>query len=501
MNEKDCPVKDGIGNGIEFDHGYEGRVALSRRFFLGATLGGLSLVIPAAARAAQRMPPDHMLATDPFRPITHFLAPRGWMNDPCGPIFVDGVYHLFYQWNPEAAIWDNMHWGHATSRDLVNWTYQPVALSPQHDGPDRDGVFTGDVVVDGDRAIAIYTGFRFDRSLAQIQCLAVSDRSMVHWHQKRTPLLGAGPDHLRIDGFRDPKLWKEGDLWVMLVGSCINGVGGVVFRYESRDLATWTFMRVFYGPSELRGGDGVLECPDFFDLGACHALLFSINGVVHAVTGTYEHGQFTPKRQDVLGYGGFYAARSFLDAEGRRTIFGWIPEKSWQAGDAAMRGWSGAMSYPRVLAADAEGRIRSQIHPSIEALTGEVLYTGGLGSPVSIDGPQVRIRLTVEPNGKGGIVYAHTDQYLHLGLDPDNGEAGLTCNEDTAPFLKGQGRITLDIYVDGSVIEIYCSTGVVLNARAYGNPGRPFTLTASGCLSEAQCEVHALLPAGFTVAG
>lgn len=470
-----------------------------RRFFMG----GMVLLIAGGglgrAFAAQRFPPDHMIATDPFRPISHFTAQRGWMNDPCGPIFADGVYRLFYQWNPEAAIWDNMHWGHATSPDLVNWTYQPVALSPQRDGPDRDGVFTGDVVLDGDRAVAIYTGFRFNRMPPQIQCMAVSDRAMTHWRQHREPLLASGPDHLNIGGFRDPKLWREGQTWVMLVGSKIEGVGGVVFRYESVDLAKWTFIRVFYGPSDLHGGDDVLECPDFFDLGSCHALIFSINSVVHIVTGQYEHGHFTPARQDVLGYGGFYAARSFSDAHGRRTVFGWLPEKPWQAGEAAARGWSGVMSYPRVLTADKQGRVSSRIHPSMETLIGEEMFNGTLTRAVSVDGPQVRIRVQFPALSSGSIVFAHTDRYLHLDYDPVAAPGELSCNEDRAPLEKSS-HAGLDIYVDGSVIEIYTSTGTVLNARAYGNPSRPFTLSGTGCFADAACEINALLPATFRFA-
>ncbi|MFC0500765.1 glycoside hydrolase family 32 protein [Asaia krungthepensis] len=477
-----------------------GRNLFSRRFFLGSSIASIAAATAQNARAAQRFPPDHVLATDPFRPITHFVAPRGWMNDPCGPIFVDGQYHLFYQWNPEAAIWDNMHWGHATSPDLVNWEYKPVALSPHHDGPERDGVFTGDVVVDGDRAVAIYTGFRFGRGQAQIQCAAYSDRSMVHWKQAHEPVLATGPDHLHIGGFRDPKLWKEGDVWVMLVGSKIEGMGGVIFRYESRNLSDWTFIRVFYGPSALRGGDDVLECPDFFDLGSCHALIFSINNVVHVISGTYNKGVFTPLREDVLGHGGFYAARSFVDQEGRRAVFGWLAEKPWQAGEAASRGWSGAMSYPRLVEADPTGKVRTVLHPAVETLIGEQMFAGRLEAPLNVAGPQVRIRLRFKARTAGSVVFAHTDRYLHLDYNPDAGQGRFSCNEDDAP-LAPTDDTTLDIFVDGAVIEIFSSTGVVLNTRAYGNPSRPFTLTASGCFEGARCEIHYLLAARFTTAG
>ena len=67
------------------------------------------------------------------RPKYHFLPEKNWMNDPNGPIFHDGVHHLFYQYNPTDWHWGNLHWGHATSRDLVHWDHQPIALYPAVD--------------------------------------------------------------------------------------------------------------------------------------------------------------------------------------------------------------------------------------------------------------------------------------------------------------------------------------------------------------------------------
>ena len=92
---------------------------------------------------APQMTSRTLLAADPHRPQYHFLPPSNWMNDPNGPIYWRGNYHVFYQFNPHAARWGDMHWAHAFSPDMVHWRHMPIALSPQRGGPDRDGCFSG----------------------------------------------------------------------------------------------------------------------------------------------------------------------------------------------------------------------------------------------------------------------------------------------------------------------------------------------------------------------
>ena len=77
------------------------------------------------------------LASDPYRPAYHFLAPINWMNDPNGTIFWKGRYHIFYQYNPNGAFHGTIHWGHASSENLVHWTDHPIALPPGPEGADR----------------------------------------------------------------------------------------------------------------------------------------------------------------------------------------------------------------------------------------------------------------------------------------------------------------------------------------------------------------------------
>ncbi|MEO5952325.1 MAG: glycoside hydrolase family 32 protein, partial [Chloroflexia bacterium] len=111
------------------------------------------------------------LMKDPHRPAYHFLPEANWLNDPNGLVQWKGVYHMFYQYNPLGAYHHKIHWGHATSTDLVHWTHLPVALSPTPDSPDADGCWSGCTVNNDGVATILYTGFS-DKH--EYPCLATS---------------------------------------------------------------------------------------------------------------------------------------------------------------------------------------------------------------------------------------------------------------------------------------------------------------------------------------
>ena len=134
----------------------------NRRRFLTSILGTATLPVPAGVRAHPMLTSDSLydLAADPLRPRFHLLPHANWMNDPNGPIYWNGQYHMFYQYNPDGAYWGNMHWGHAVSPDMVHWRHLPVALAPTPGSPDADGCFTGTAVIQDVRATILYTGVR-----------------------------------------------------------------------------------------------------------------------------------------------------------------------------------------------------------------------------------------------------------------------------------------------------------------------------------------------------
>ena len=122
-----------------------------RNFIMQSGLGAASILTQMRRAAAEKRGDQDALqkqsTTDLQRPQYHFLPPANWMNDPNGPLFWKGSYHLFCQHNPNGAYWGDMHWGHARSKDLVHWEHLRMALAPTPRGPDKDGCFSGSAFV------------------------------------------------------------------------------------------------------------------------------------------------------------------------------------------------------------------------------------------------------------------------------------------------------------------------------------------------------------------
>lgn len=285
------------------------------------------------------MVPEH-------RPAYHLRPPANWMNDPNGLIQHDGIWHLFYQYNPNGAFWGTMHWGHATSEDLVRWTHLPIALAPDPGGPDADGCYSGATVVHEGVPTIVYTGARGADRLA---CVATSDDcALATWRKDPTnPVIREAPSDLDVTIFRDHTLWREDGAWMMGVGSGIQGRGGAVLLYRSWDLRDWEYLHpLAIEQPELNPGGRVLstgwECPDFFFLHG-DPVLIACDWDGDAVgtsywTGAYRDHRFVANRKGVVDAGTvFYAPQGTTDREGRRVMFGLVTGGAERRGPA--RGW------------------------------------------------------------------------------------------------------------------------------------------------------------------
>ncbi|WP_405365972.1 GH32 C-terminal domain-containing protein [Kitasatospora sp. NBC_00039] len=217
---------------------------------------------PAAAAAGDQAAGAYQ---EPYRPQFHFSPARNWMNDPNGPIYHHGAYHLFFQYNPAGTTWGNMSWGHATSPDLVHWTEQPLAI-PQDD---TAMIFSGAVVDDranssglGTAAdpplVAVYTSAARTPDGRQTQSLAYSLDHGTTWTKYRgNPVLDIGSSD-----FRDPKVFWDDRTGSWLMAVALSDRHRIRF-YASHDLKSWTELSEF-GPAGATGG--VWECPDLFPL-------------------------------------------------------------------------------------------------------------------------------------------------------------------------------------------------------------------------------------------
>lgn len=325
---------------------------------------------------------------EPSRPQFHFSPAKNWTNDPNGPVYYKGEYHLFFQYNPFGDEWGHMSWGHAVSRDLVHWQHLPVAI------PEANGVmaFSGSVVVDtrnssgfcsqsaredGSCLVAIYTGYRAAAPASngfaaqgqnQSQYLAYSnDRGRTWTEYEGNPVID-----LHLADFRDPKVFWHAPTrkWVMVT---VLAPEHKVRFFGSTDLKHWTALSDF-GPAGATGG--AWECPDLFPLlvdgnprDVRWVLSINVNpgGVAGGsgnqyFVGTFDGVTFDLSDKDGVADAGqtplwadygadFYASTSFSNIpapDGRRIWIGWLD--NWQyAARLPTHPWRGQQSIPREL--------------------------------------------------------------------------------------------------------------------------------------------------------
>lgn len=304
--------------------------------------------------------------TPQYRPAYHFTPAAQWMNDPNGLVFHDGVYHLFFQYHPHSSVWGPMHWGHATSQDLVHWQEQPVALAPDEHGM----IFSGSAVVDVNNTaglapagasplVAIFThsstALEAQGQPHQHQSLAYSLDGGQHWQKH------AGNPVLQSPGlkdFRDPKVFWHAPTarWVMSL-AC----GDHIAFYSAPNLRDWTLESRFGHTAGAHGG--VWECPDLIalDLNGRErwVLLVSLTpggpqggSATQYFVGDFDGHHFTPEHTDTrwLDWGADnYAGVTWSNTPGRCVFIGWM--SSWlYAKDVPTAPWRSAMTLPRELA-------------------------------------------------------------------------------------------------------------------------------------------------------
>src|ERR1700676_1439633 len=452
------------------------------------------------------------LASDPLRPQYHLLPAHNWMNDPNGPIFFRGRYHMFHQYNPQAPVWGNMNWAHATSLDMIHWKHEGIAISPTADGADRDGVFSGSAVLDHGKPTVIYTGVAPPTSESEatlrdgvhtwreVQCLAVAqDDNLRTWKKLAEPVIATPPSGLAVAGFRDPCLWREGTDWMLILGSGIRNKSGVILLYSSPDLRRWTYLHPLIEGSSGKGDSinpvdtgEMWECPDFFPLGNKYVILISTMGKVRWKVGTYTNRRFTPEKEGVVDWGAYYAAKSMFDAKGNRILWGWITETRPDA-DLIAAGWAGSMSLPRVLSLNSENELQMNVAHAAQQLRSAHTSIASNTTPAArrriLD--TLRIHdLAAELNME---LTATADPFsIHLQSDNEDDFATISCtnksgsrelrvNSLTAPLSAASGfPLRLHLFLDGSVLEGFVNGTTAVTARIYQIPSAPLRVTLEG---------------------
>ncbi|WP_086821655.1 glycoside hydrolase family 32 protein [Allokutzneria sp. NRRL B-24872] len=400
---------------------------------------------------------------EPQRGQFHFSSRTGWMNDPNGLVHANGEYHFFYQHNPHGLEWDTMHWGHATSPDLVHWTQKPIALEP---GVHAGTLFSGGGVVDRHNTSGLKTG-----ALEPIVVFSNTDGVSIFYSNDNGRTFQSydkGRKQIEIPvESRDPKvLWDAArKRWVMVVWSQRDGNGADI--YTSPNLLDWTFASRYAAP-------WLFECPDLFPL-PLDGRADDQRWVLTSASSDYVVGSFDgttfradrpePKRMDLgtaFAGGTFYAAMTFSDLPDKRVV-----QMAWQGGNRGST-WTGNATLPAALGL-VTGPNGPQITrtpvaelDSIRADTrtwrNQVVGGGNLFQGIKAD--------TYEVTAQFDVRDATAEQFgFHLHTRPDGSADRAVVYDRKTGTLDGKalqprdGKVSMRLLVDRGQLAIFADGG------------------------------------------
>ena len=435
-----------------------------------------------------------------YRPVYHHTPLYGWMNDPNGMFYKDGVWHLYYQYNPYGSKWQNMSWGHSTSKDLIHWNHEPIAIEPTGLGT----VFSGSCALDTTDS----AGFGSDAVIGMYTSAGVSQTQSLVWSKDNGRTFEFYPSNPVItleSEARDPNMFwdaKAGQ-WVLVLAHALDHE---MLIFTSPDMKDWTLQSSF---GKVGAQDGVWECPDLFKLKVDGTdkekwvLICNLNpgGIFGGSATQYFIGDFDGKtfKADTDATGNIptkwmdfgkdhYATVSWSDApDNRRTAIGWM--SNWQyAGEVPTLQFRSANTLPRDLslftASDGELYLASTPSPEMKALRGtptvSVRNTDIRKKAVSCPLPAAnggvceilvdvnarkssKINLTLANNAGEKVVMLY-DVAAHT-LSFDRRESGIVdFSQDfpavtVAPTFEENGKISLRIFIDKSSIEVFGNDG------------------------------------------
>lgn len=439
-----------------------------------------------------------------YRPSFHFSPKAHWMNDPNGMVYYKGVYHLFFQYHPGGTTWGPMHWGHATSKDMINWGEKPIALYPDSLGM----IFSGSTVIDKNNTagfgknamVAIFTHHNqkieeTKTGLHQYQSIAYSTDEGKTWTKyKGNPVL----PNPGIWDFRDPKvMWHAATgKWIMTLAT----KDRITF-YSSPNLKKWSKESEF--GEKLGAHGGVWECPDLFPLelnGKTHwVLLVSINpggpnggSATQYFTGDFDGKTFKPdaEKQKWMDYGtDNYAGVTFSNTGTRKVLMGWM--NNWNYANVVPTGtWRGATTLPRDLTLKKvaeEIYLASTPVNEVSKLEKVVFERKGLNGINSIDlsaglteGKGTRIEMQVNSPGDFSVELGDgKNQKLIIGFEKDKGYFIDRSNAGNSQFEKNfakkhfSPRISnadykkIVIFIDAASVELFADDGLTAMTEVF----------------------------------
>lgn len=450
-----------------------------------------------------------LVGADARRPLIHFTPPSGWLNDPNGLVFAKGLYHLFYQHNPHSTSWGPMHWGHATSDDLISWTHRPIALAPDKHGL----IFSGSAVIDSEDSagfgsntlVALFTYHALSGDSPECQGLAWSRDQGEEFTKLDAPILEAPPG---ITDFRDPTVfWFDGassskhispsgnspagSHWIMLLAA-----GQAVEVYTSSDLRNWAHASTL---RDAFADSGTWEMPELIRFEADDDVRWVLavsltEGAPHsgsgvqAVVGDFDGSVFVPTDPTFwVDFGpDYYAPQAWNSAPGGRRVWaGWAGNWRDVSPDPNAQ-WCGQMSIPRELSLIRTGgglRLKQEPVAELTRYYMDSLVLAGaeisatIGVPLALKAPALDfdLELDSELSSEDAVIieFRRADKAATLQLDLDRDEIVLTLDSNqidrpTSPaayraplgLTDGAGE-SIRVLLDTASIEVFAGASVI----------------------------------------
>lgn len=419
-----------------------------------------------------------------WRQRFHIEPPDGWLNDPNGLSFYKGEYHVYFQYSPIAPDGHTPRgWGHYHGSDLMHMTYDRAVMMP--DIPeDSHGVYSGSAIENDGVLHIFYTGnvkmigdYDYVKAGRGANVIHVTTTDGSKMSEKQVLLRNSDYPDFCSCHVRDPKVWKEGDAWKMVLGARTLDDEGCVLVYESDDLITWKYTGKVY-----KEGYGYMwECPDYFEIDGKGFLSTCPQGMPNYETkwqNLNESGYFPVQgklEDSVLGdftewdMGfDFYAPQTFLDPQGRRILIGWLGMDNKAYGNATTDlGWQHCLTIPRVVTIAPNGKLRQQPIAEFDELKSNARrqssgQTAEYPLPFELDGePADSFSITLD--GKLELDFDKEKKLFTMKFTDEKYGCGRTVRNAEIDNVRN-----IRVIADMSSIEVYINDGeTVMSTRIY----------------------------------
>lgn len=487
--------------------------------YAGAWTGGNA---PTADNRIDRS----ILANDAQRPQFHAQPPSGWQNEPGGPIYYNGQYHVFYQSNPRGPYWNHIRWGHLVSTDMVRWRDAKDAVIPERQNVDPDGAWAGGSVLDGNGQPVIFYTAGDDRrtpnqriNLARSNFLTDGDNDLNRWTKSPKVVVDQQPGQGIMGEFRDPFVFRDGNTWFMLVTSGVQSggadVGGTALVYSTTDPTLeggWTYRGELYtgNYSTYPETGRVWELPILLPLGNSGKYIFLINpakmsrqeyqsrytyywiGAWNPTTARFSPDNPAPQLLDVGEH--FTGPAGMVTPDGRTVIYS-IAQGRRTATMDYNAGYAHSFGLPLSVYLRPDGKLGAEPISELQTLRGTQLvniatdttFASANAALSGVNSDMFEIEAEIAPGTANEVGFslrrspgAEEETIVYYKRSSKEFFVNRTkssLNPDVEKWFQGgvvdigTENIKLRIYVDRSMVEAYLNGLKSLTTRAYPTRG------------------------------